>query len=231
MATVLITGSARGIGFELAKQYAEAGHRVLATCRNPDKAENLKAVAAASKGLATVHRMDVSNMDSVRAAATEIGDIPIDIIINNAGVWGGLAGQVLDSMDYDNWFYEFSTMAMGPFRVVQTFLKNVLGGQQKKIFTITSQTSAHSYKKVAGYSYSSSKAASNRIMTMLSRDLHDRGVTVCLMHPGWVRTEMAGKVADIEPHESAAGIIRVIAEASLADSGKFLKYDGGIHDW
>jgi NAD(P)-dependent dehydrogenase (short-subunit alcohol dehydrogenase family) len=231
MATVLITGSSRGIGYELAKQYAEAGNRVLATCRNPDKADKLKAVAAASKGLMTIHRMDVSSMDSVKAARAEIGDIPIDIIINNAGVWGGLAGQVLDSMDYENWFYEFSTMAMGPFRVVQNFLKNLLAGQQKKIFTITSQTSAHSYKKVAGYSYSSSKAASNRIMTMLARDLHDRGVTVCLMHPGWVRTEMAGKVADIEPPVSAAGIIRVIGAATLADSGKFLKYDGGIHDW
>jgi NAD(P)-dependent dehydrogenase (short-subunit alcohol dehydrogenase family) len=231
MATVLITGSSRGIGYELAKQYAEAGNRVLATCRNPDKADKLKAVAAASKGLMTIHRMDVSSMDSVKSARAEIGDIPIDIIINNAGVWGGLAGQVLDSMDYENWFYEFSTMAMGPFRVVQNFLKNLLAGQQKKIFTITSQTSAHSYKKVAGYSYSSSKAASNRIMTMLARDLHDRGVTVCLMHPGWVRTEMAGKVADIEPPVSAAGIIRVIGAATLADSGKFLKYDGGIHDW
>jgi NAD(P)-dependent dehydrogenase (short-subunit alcohol dehydrogenase family) len=231
MATVLITGSARGIGYQLAKQYAEAGNRVLATCRNPEKADKLKVAAAASNGLMTIHRMDVSNLESVRAAAAEIGDMPIDIIINNAGVWGGLAGQVLDSMDYDNWFYEFSTMAMGPFRVVQNFLKNVLAGQQKKIFTVTSQTSAHSYKKVAGYAYSSSKAASNRITTMLSKDLHDRGVTVCLMHPGWVKTEMAGPVADIEPHESAAGIIRVIGAATLADSGKFLKWDGGIHEW
>ena len=231
MATVLITGSARGIGFQLAKQYAEAGNRVLATCRNPDKADNLKTVAAASKGLMTIHRMDVSNMESVRSAAAEIGGLPIDIIINNAGVWGGLAGQVLDNMDYDNWFYEFSTMAMGPFRVVQTFLKNVLAGQAKKIITITSQTSAHSYKKVAGYSYSSAKAASNRLTTMLSRDLIDRGVTVCLMHPGWVKTEMAGPVADIEPHESATGIIRVIATATIADTGKFLRFDGGIHEW
>jgi NAD(P)-dependent dehydrogenase (short-subunit alcohol dehydrogenase family) len=231
MATVLITGSARGIGFQLAKQYAAAGHRVFATCRNPDRADALRGIAAGSNDLLSIHPMDVSRLESVRGAAAEIGALPIDILINNAGVWGGLAGQVLDNMDYDNWFYEFSTMAMGPFRVVQSFLDNVLAGQQKKIFTITSQTSAHSYKKVAGYSYSSSKAASNRVMTMLARDLQDRGVTVCLMHPGWVRTEMAGSVADIEPYESAAGIMRVIAAATLADSGKFLKWDGGIHDW
>jgi NAD(P)-dependent dehydrogenase (short-subunit alcohol dehydrogenase family) len=84
---------------------------------------------------------------------------------------------------------------------------------------------------VAGYAYSSAKAAGNRIMTMLAKDLHDRGVTVCLMHPGWVKTEMAGAVADIEPYVSAAGIIRVIAAATLQDSGKFLTYDGGIHEW
>jgi NAD(P)-dependent dehydrogenase (short-subunit alcohol dehydrogenase family) len=231
MATVLITGSARGMGFQLAKQYADARHRVFATYRSPATADKLNALAQASKGFLTAHRMDVSSLDSVRAVGKEIGEAPIDVLINNAGVWGGLAGQILDNMDYENWFYEFSTMAMGPFRVVQTFLKNVLAGEQKKIFTITSQTSAHSYKKVAGYSYSSSKAASNRVMTMLARDLKDRGVTVCLMHPGWVKTEMAGAVADIEPHESATGIIRVIAAATLADSGKFLKWDGGIHDW
>jgi NAD(P)-dependent dehydrogenase (short-subunit alcohol dehydrogenase family) len=231
MATVLITGSARGIGYELAKQYAEAGNRVLATSRNPEKAGKLSAAASASNGRMTVHRMDVSSMDAVKAAAAEIGNLPIDVIINNAGVWGGLDKELLENMDYENWFYEFSTMAMGPFRVVQSFLKNLLLGQQKKIFTITSQTSAHSYKKVAGYAYSSAKAASNRIMTMLSRDLLDRGVTVCLMHPGWVRTDMAGPVADIEPYVSAAGIIRVIGTATQADSGKFLTYDGGIHEW
>jgi NAD(P)-dependent dehydrogenase (short-subunit alcohol dehydrogenase family) len=231
MATVLITGSARGIGFELAKQYAEAGHRVLATTRSPDKAHKLRAVAEASNGRMTLHRIDVSNMETVTATAAEVGGVPIDIIINNAGVWGGLDKELLANMDYDNWFYEFSTMAMGPFRIVQTFLDNLLAGQQKKIFTITSQTSAHSYKKVAGYAYSSAKAAGNRIMTMLAKDLHDRGVTVCLMHPGWVKTEMAGAVADIEPYVSAAGIIRVIAAATLQDSGKFLTYDGGIHEW
>jgi NAD(P)-dependent dehydrogenase (short-subunit alcohol dehydrogenase family) len=231
MAAVLITGSARGIGFQLAKQYFETGNRVFATYRTPATADKLNALAQASGGSLTTHRMDVSDLTSVRAVGKEIGDIPIDVVINNAGVWGGLAGQILDSMDYDNWFHEFSTMAMGPFRVVQTFLKNVLASEQKKIFTITSQTSAHSYKKVAGYSYSSSKAASNRVMTMLSRDLKDRGVTVCLMHPGWVKTEMAGPVADIEPHESASGIRRVIASSSLADSGKFLTWNGGIHDW
>jgi NAD(P)-dependent dehydrogenase (short-subunit alcohol dehydrogenase family) len=231
MATVLITGSARGIGFQLAKQYAEAGHRVFATYRSAATADNLNALADASKGKMTTHRMDVSNLEAVHAVGKEVGDTPIDIVINNAGVWGGLGGQLLENMDYQNWLYEFSTMAMGPFRVVQTFLKNVLAGEQKKIFTITSQTSAHAYTKVAGYAYSSSKAASNRIMTMLSRDLKDRGVIVCLMHPGWVKTEMAGPVADIEPHESATGIIRVIGAATLADSGKFLKWDGGIHDW
>ena len=231
MATVLVTGSARGIGYELVRQYAEAGNRVFATCRSPEKSDKLRAVAEASHGLVTIHRMDVSNMDSVRKAAAEIGDAPIDIVINNAGVWGGLAGQVLESIDYNNWYYEFSTMAMGPMRVVQNFLKNVLAGKEKKIVTVTSQTSAHSYKKVAGYAYSSSKAASNRVMTMLARDLHDRGVAVYLMHPGWVKTEMAGPVADIEPHESAAGIIGVVGAATLADTGKFLKWDGGIHEW
>ncbi len=231
MATVLITGAARGIGYELAKQYAADGDRVYATCRNPDKADKLNAAARESGGHMTVHRMDVGDMASVKACAAEIGDGAIDILINNAGVWGGLATQVLENMDYDNWAHEINIMAMGPLRVIQTFLPNVRKSQNPKIVTITSQTSAHAYPKVAGYSYSSAKAACNRLMTMIARDLKSENIPAYLMHPGWVKTEMAGPVADIEPHESATGIRRTVANASLDDTGKFLTWEGGIHPW
>lgn len=228
MATVLITGAARGIGFELARQYRENGDHVLATCRSPERANRL---AEYADERLTIHAMDVADLESVRSAAAAIGNMPIDILINNAGVWGGLERELLENMDYDNWFYEISVMTMGPFRVVQSFLPNVLAGKEKKIIFISSQTSAHAYDHVAGYAYSSAKAGANRVATMLAQDLRDRGVSVAPLHPGWVRTEMAGPVADIEPQESAAGIRRVIAAMTLADSGKFLKWDGGIHPW
>ncbi len=231
MATVLITGSARGIGFELVKQYAAAGDRVYATTRTPASADALNAFAADSDGLVTVHAMDVGDMASVQAFAEEIGDTPLDIVINNAGVWGGLETQIFDNMDYDNWAFEFNVMAMGPWRVMQTFWDNVLASDQKKIVTMTSQVSAHAYDHIVGYSYASAKAAVNRLVTALAEEKKDTGITLALMHPGWVKTDMAGDVADIEPVESAIGVHKVINEMTHADTGKFLKWDGGIHPW
>ena len=231
MATILITGSARGIGYELVKQYADAGDRVYATTRSPERADALKAVADASGGRVTLHKMDVGDMASVKAFAAEIGDTPIDILINNAGVWGGLETQIFDNMDYDNWAFEFNVMAMGPWRVMQTFWDNVLGSDQKKIVTMTSQVAAHAYDHSVGYSYASAKAAVNRLVTALAEEKKDTGATIVLMHPGWVKTDMAGDVADIEPVESAVGCHKVIDEMTRDDNGKFLKWDGGIHPW
>ena len=231
MANILITGAARGLGYELAKQFAAGGDRVYATCRNPDRAEKLQAAAAASEGRISIHRMDVGNTESVKACAAELRDVPIDILINNAGVWGGLDTQVFTNMDYDNWAHELNIMLMGPFRVTQNFLPNVRAGQQRKIVSITSQTAAHSYDHIIGYSYSSAKAGLNRVMTALALELKDEGIIVALLHPGWIKTEMAGDVADLDPPVAAADNIRVIKGLTMADSGTFLKWTGDTHPW
>jgi NAD(P)-dependent dehydrogenase (short-subunit alcohol dehydrogenase family) len=228
--TILITGSARGIGCELAKQYAEAGWRVFATTRSPDKADELNTLASIMDNL-TVHRMDVSDAQSVGAFAAELGDQPVDVLLNNAGVFGGLETQTFQNMNYENWAFEFNVMAMGPFRVIQTLLPNVLLGQQKKIVTLSSQVAAHVYDHVIGYSYASVKSAANRLMTGLATELKEQGVIVVPMHPGWVKTDMAGDVADIEPSESAEGVREVIGNMTIADTGTFLKWTGDVHPW
>ncbi len=231
MTRVLITGAARGIGFELAKQYAAAGDRVLATVRSLDTAAPLQAVADEHNDSLTIRTMDVGDANAVAECARAWANEPIDVLINNAGIFGGLDTQTFQNMDYDNWAHEFNVMAMGPFRVTQAFLQNVLAGDDRKIVTISSQTAAHAYDHVIGYSYASCKAAVNRLMTGLATELHDQGITVVPLHPGWVKTEMAGDVADIDPDESARGVREVIGNMTLADSGKFLKWTGDEHPW
>ena len=231
MSTVLITGAARGIGFQLAKQYAQAGDRVVATCRSPEQATQLNAAATASGGRLTVHKMEVGDSVSVKACAAELSGTPIDILINNAGVWGGLETQTFQNMDYDNWAHELNIMAMGPFRVIQAFMPNVLAGTGRKIVTISSQTGAHAYDHLIGYSYASAKAAVNRLMTGLATEFKDQGVIIVPLHPGWVKTDMAGEAADISPQESAEGVRRVIADMTMANTGTFLKWTGDVHPW
>ncbi|TDJ39287.1 MAG: SDR family NAD(P)-dependent oxidoreductase, partial [Gammaproteobacteria bacterium] len=88
MATVMITGANRGIGLELTKRYAAAGNEVIACCREPDKANALHDLDNVQ-----ICGVTVADGDSVAALAAEIGDRPIDILINNAGTPGPAPDQ------------------------------------------------------------------------------------------------------------------------------------------
>jgi NAD(P)-dependent dehydrogenase (short-subunit alcohol dehydrogenase family) len=229
MLTVLITGSNRGIGLELARQYAESGDAVLATCRSPQSAAALTELAHESDGRVSVHAMDVAREESIAQTAKALAKRPIDILINNAGIKGG-DNQSLEDTDTGEWLESFKVMAIGPFRVVQAFLPNLLMAKDPKIAIITSQIGASTWPMGGSYSYGSAKAGANRIGITLARDLKDRAI-VALIHPGWVRTDMGGPNADIAPEESAAGIRKIVAGLRRADSGKFYKWNGDIHPW
>jgi NAD(P)-dependent dehydrogenase (short-subunit alcohol dehydrogenase family) len=122
-------------------------------------------------------------------------------------------------------------MTIGPLRVVQAFLKNLRAAGGAKIMTVTSQLGASTWPYGGMYAYSSSKAGVNRVMQIMARDLAGEGVIASMVHPGWVKTDMGGPGADITPQESAAGIRRVIAGLTAADTGKFYKWNGDIHPW
>src|SRR6266513_1610551 len=122
MANILITGANRGIGLELTRQYARDGDVVFACCRGPQSAEALNKLARQSEGRVTVHAMDVADEKSIRAAAKTVGEQPIDILINNAGIKGG-DKQSIDDVDTEDWIEALKVMVIGPFRVVQAFLR------------------------------------------------------------------------------------------------------------
>jgi NAD(P)-dependent dehydrogenase (short-subunit alcohol dehydrogenase family) len=229
MATVLITGASRGIGLELTRQYAENGDAVFALCRNPHSADALNELACQSGGRVNVAAMDVSDEASIKAAAGILGAQPINILINNAGIRGG-EDQSLEDVNTADWIEALKVMTIGPFRVVQAFLENLKRAKNPKIMTITSQMGASTWPMGGSYSYGSAKAAVNRVMIALAIDLKGQ-VIVNLIHPGWVQTDMGGRNADITPQVSAAGIRKVIAAVTEADSGKFFKWNGENHPW
>lgn len=229
MATVLITGTNRGIGLALTRLYAENGDTVLAFCRKPQSAEKLNELAEHSGGRVRVQAMDVADESSIKAAARIVADVPVDVLINNAGVRGG-SSQSLENTDTADWIEAFKVMTIGPFRVVQGFLGNLRAAKNPKVVAITTQIAATTWPTGGLYSYASTKAALNRVMLSMARDLKDQ-VIVAMIHPGWVKTDMGGASADITPEESAKGIASVIASLSKADSGKFYKWTGEIHPW
>jgi len=228
MSRVLITGANKGIGLQMAKMYAEAGDEVLACCRNPAEAKALKALG----GKVTVYELDVSKAESVAALKAKIGDTPIDILINNAGVAGPAPDkQSATDIDYDGWMETFNVNTMGPMRMVQAFRPNLAKGKGAKAITITSQMGALDLNWPVMYAYCSSKAAVNKIMRMLSVDLAKDDISLRLIHPGYVKTDMGGPNAEITPEESASGIIKVIADTKAENSGTFLKWNGQTHAW
>jgi NAD(P)-dependent dehydrogenase (short-subunit alcohol dehydrogenase family) len=229
--TALITGANRGLGLEFARQFAADSWKVYAACRAPAEASDLQKLAAASGGHLETLALDVTDMASVRAAAAKLAGIPIDLLINNAGV-GSPKGQKLGSLDYGAWARVLDTNTLGPMRVAEAFLGNIERGGQKKIVTITSGMGSIADNGSGGsYAYRSSKAAVNMVVKSLSVDLAGRGITCIVMNPGWVRTDMGGPGGQLSPEQSIAGMRKVIEGLTPADSGKFFNHNGKNYAW
>jgi NAD(P)-dependent dehydrogenase (short-subunit alcohol dehydrogenase family) len=228
MANVAIVGASRGIGLELTKQHAEAGDRVFALCRTPDKADALKALAASSGGKVSVHTADVADDASMRSGAASTGGERIDQLYIVAGVTGTMEPE-LESADWAAFDDALNIMVKGPLRALQAFLPQLSAGS--KVINFSSQIAASTWPYGGFYAYAAAKAGLNRMMRSIAADLKDRGIIIALIHPGYVQTDMGGPNAEITPQESASGIRKVASEWTLEESGDFKKWNGETHAW
>jgi NAD(P)-dependent dehydrogenase (short-subunit alcohol dehydrogenase family) len=226
--TIVITGAGRGIGRQLVLNALSSGNRVVAGVRDPAAAKALEDMGLPDA--LEVAELDVTDATSVRRMADSLGERPVDILINNAGVMGG-DRQSLDDMDYDAWRDALEVNTLSPFRVTTALLPNLARSPQPKIITLTSQMGALSRNSPGVFAYRSSKAAANKVMQVMALELKARGMIVCPMHPGWVRTDMGGPAAAISVEESARGLLEVIDRLGLEDSGRFWTWEGVEHPW
>ena len=230
MGSVLITGANRGIGYEFARSFADGGWHVHACCRNPDRAGALKEMMEGTVGAVTLHKLDVTNGLKVASLARALADESIDILINNAGIYGPRTG--FGETDYDQWLPVFATNVLAPMRVVERFIPHLEAGERKLIVNISSRMGSMGDNAGGGaYIYRSSKAALNAVVKSLSIDLAPRGIAAIAFHPGWVQTDMGGENATITASESVKGMRAVIDGVGIVDSGKFFNYDGAIVPW
>lgn len=231
--TVLITGANRGLGLEFARQYAGRGWRVIATARKPAEATALAELAAAHPAV-SIEPLDVTDGAAIAALAAKLQGQPIDLLLHNAGVAGARAGQGLGSFDYDLYRLVLETNAIGPMRLTEALLGNVALSGQKKIVTISSsEGSIARVDAPRGYWYRSSKAAVNMLMRNLAFEVQKQGITVALVNPGPVDTDMMkGVRMPLQPVPAAAAtVIRIIDGVTLEETGRFWDYEGGELPW
>lgn len=219
--SILIIGASRGIGFELVRQYREAGHAVTATVRRKADVKKVEALGAKTIVFDAVK----SPLATVSRAAGKA-----DIVIFNAGVLGD-RGKVADKHSAATFDQVMRTNVYAPLR----FMSAVAGRLAKRGAKLAVLSSIMGSKQHMATSsavvYRASKAAVNMVARATALEFGSQGLIVLALHPGWVRTDMGGSDADIDVETSVRGLTRVIARAKPADSGLYFDYTGKKLSW
>ncbi len=209
MPTALITGAGRGLGRELARQYAADGWKVIAAERRD---------------------MDMSNRRQIREYAARLKGEPIDLLFCNAGITGR-KGMSIGSFDFDSWEEILRVNLLGTAAVAEAFVDNVAASEQRVIAMMSSRLGSISESSGMTLPYSTSKAALNMLVKGLAATLASRKIVVVALSPGWVRTDMGGQSAPLAADASVAGLRKVIQGLKSSDSGRFFSHDGSEIPW
>jgi NAD(P)-dependent dehydrogenase (short-subunit alcohol dehydrogenase family) len=227
MPTVLVTGAGRGIGLEFARQYAADGWTVIATVRDAAKG----AVLAAFGRNVEIHLLDVTDRAAIARLAEELRGRAIDVLICNAGLYGDKSKQEFGQVDWAEWDAVLRTNVMGPMALAESFAGHVAASERRLIVMMTSQMGSTEEANGGAYIYRSSKAALNNVAKNLAEDLARRGITVIAINPGWVKTDMGGSSAPLEPLLSVRNMRNIFAKVGRRQTGQYLRYDGTNHPW
>jgi len=228
METVLITGANRGIGLELCKQFLAAGNSVIATCRENADSSQLRALESAPS--LSIYPLEVTDAKSVNQLVDQLDGKTIDVLINNAGVFGG-SRQSVDDMDYAAWQTSLEVNTLAPFRLVVSLRKNLQLSSRPRVVTLSSQMGSLNSNETGTIAYRSSKAAVNKVMQVLANEFGEYGIIVCPVHPGWVRTDMGGSQADLSVEECGAGLFNLIDSLTMQQSGRFWTWEAKEIAW
>lgn len=230
MPSILITGTRRGIGLELVKQFAEQGWRVYACARSPENSPELLELVDQHDNV-SAQTLDVTNAAQLAELSSELDGEPLDVLLNNAGVYGGLP-QSFDEIDVDDWLRTFHVNTIAPAMVMKAFRHHVAAGENKIMASISSKMASIDDNGSGGsYVYRSSKTALNSVVKSAANDLADEGITAVALHPGWVRTDMGGPNGEMSVEESAAALITILCELNHSDTGRFIDIDGSTIPW
>ena len=223
MKNILITGANRGIGLELTKKLAKQ-NQIFATTRTMSSDDELHSIENTN-----VYQLDLLDDKSMDELIHRLDEVPIDLVINNAGIFHD---EQFNGLNHDLWLDEMKVNAISPISLTHRLKNNLINGKDKKVVFISSQMGSIDDNYSGNYYfYRSSKAALNASAKSISIDWKDDGISVLILHPGWVQTDMGGKTAKITVEESVSGMIDLINNHNLKDTGAFLNYSGRKMEW
>ncbi len=222
MPTAVVTGANRGIGLEWVKQLLDKGWDVHAGYRTDE--------GGLSGTGAHHHQLDVTSKESVEAFAASLPD-RVDLLVNNAGVADG-RWRSIEDIDHEQVLKVLDINSVGPVRVTQALLSR-LGGDDMSTIAMVSSLMGSVEDCIGGksYAYRASKSALNMFSAAMKNELGDANISIVILHPGWVQTEMGGPNATVTPLDSIAGMIQRVEEQTLELSGRFVQYDGESLPW
>jgi NAD(P)-dependent dehydrogenase (short-subunit alcohol dehydrogenase family) len=231
----LVTGANRGLGWWLTRALLARGWEVWGACRRPDLADELWSLDPIG-----VLPFDAARPDAAATLAEGLhaaGVDSLDLCVNNAGVKPAelrpeLGVQGLHGLTSDLLVDVFRINAFTPVMVTQALLPLLERAPDGAVVAQISSNLA-SHERVVGddLGYSASKAALNMFAHLLGRDLVARGVTVVAVSPGWVRTEMGGPHAPLEPEPTMDQLARTLETLGPERSGTFLDFTGAPVNW
>ena len=227
---VFITGASRGLGLEFADQLASNGAIVFASCRSPEKAEGLKELQQRYPGTVEIWQYDTTMPRDLRERI-----LKLDILINNAGiVTTGHPEDAIVTSDVAELERLMQTNLVGTMATTNGFLQALRRGTSKMVVNISSDLASITHAQAGVASYRITKAALNMATRIYAAELKSDDIKVVALSPGWVATDMGSqgnRSPPLTPQDSVSGCLRVLANLSPADSGKFLRYDGSEIPW
>ena len=225
MHNILIIGANRGLGLEFAKQYSNENHNVFATTRSKNDSKELNLIKNIK-----VFELDLNSDESLDNFVQDVSSQKIDILIHNAGIFRD--EQLKEDLDINAWMNEMRINAVVPIILARKLKSNIQMSSDKKIIFISSQMgSIDDNYSGRFYFYRSSKSALNSAAKSLSIDWKEDGISILILHPGWVKTDMGGINAKLEIPDSISQMIRVIRDLNLDNSGSFVNYAGKKLEW
>jgi short-subunit dehydrogenase len=226
MKNILITGANRGIGLKFAQLLSNNINTVYVTTRDLNNCIELKKINNIE-----ILELNLLEKNSIKDFCSDVKDMPFDLIINNAGIFQDEQMEETH-LDPELWLDEMMINAIGPIVLTQKLKENLISGNEKKVVFISSQMGSIDDNYSGGYYfYRTSKSALNSAAKSLSIDWKADEISVLMLHPGWVKTDMGGSKAKLEIDESVNSMIKVIEASNISNTGSFLNYNGDKLEW